>query len=259
MATAVELRPVRHDAFINILDQGQLGSCTGNAGVAAVYRDPFVRGVVKPWEYGPSEAGAVSLYSAATHADPYQGDYPPDDTGSDGLSVAKVLKAQGIISGYLWAFTLDEALGQLMTLPLVTGIVWLQSMFDVDGSGLIHVDRGSAVAGGHELCVDEYKPADGPHPAVVGGPNSWGPSWGDGGRWYLTVDDWGWLLAQQGDVTAFLPGNVPPPDPAPTPGGLTAEDTLWFETRAWAAARHTGSNARAAESVRRWAKTTGRS
>lgn len=251
----VELHAVRHESRIAILDQLKLGSCTGNAGTAAIYREPFMTAQAAPWLYPPTEAGAVALYSAATRLDPYQGDYPPEDTGSDGLSVAKVLKARGIISGYLWAFTIEEAVAQLMSTPLITGVPWLQSMFTTN-AGRVVVDKGSVVAGGHELCVDEYRPAVGNVPALVAGPNSWGTSWGDGGRWCWTVDEWAWLLAQQGDVTAFVPNTEPAPGPV---GPADPGDVLWKATRSWSGAPHTGGNAKAASAVRAWAKTTGRS
>lgn len=247
--TATVLTAVRHQAFIGILDQGQLGSCTGNAGVGAIYRQPFTEVLGSySWLYVPDESGAVALYSAATKLDGDPENYPPTDTGSDGLSVAKALKAAGIISGYLHAFTLQSALLQLMSTPLITGITWYNSMFTPDDLGVLVVDPASGVAGGHELCVDEYIPAAGPDPAYVGGPNSWGSRWGLSGRWYMTVEDWGKLLADDGDVTAFVPAT----QPAPTPAGPDA--ALWAAVKHWAVdEHHIGDNARAAKAVRTWA------
>lgn len=253
--TASTLTAVRHESHIAILDQGQLGSCTGNAGVGAVYREPYVTdtSAPNPWPtYTPDEGGAVALYSEATRLDSYAGTYPPTDTGSDGLSIAKALKAAGIISGYQHAFTLESALLQLMTTPLITGISWYQSMFDVGPDGVLTVDRSSGLAGGHELAVDEYRPATADAPAMVGGPNSWGSAWGDAGRWYLTVADWGSLLAEQGDVTAFVPAT----QPAPTP--TDSDATLWASVRHWAVdEHHMGDNKRAATATRTWAKAKG--
>jgi hypothetical protein len=263
----VDFRSVRHQSSIGILDQGSVGSCTGNAGTSAIYHAPYVSGVVKPWAYPASESGAVSLYSDATKVDPFAGSYPPTDTGSDGLSIAKVLKAKGIISGYLWAFTLDEALAQLMKTPLLTGIPWLNSMFDTtsDGhAGHVVVNQMSGAAGGHEICVDELVVGTATNRGdwFVGGPNSWGPGWGDGGRWYLSVPEWDWLLSQQGDVTALVPNTKPAPEPVPDPTDPATDvagDTLWSATKSWATAPHTGGNARAAKAVRAWAKATNRS
>lgn len=255
--TATTLSAVRHSAFIDVLDQGQLGSCTGNAGVGAAYRAPFAK-LAQVWPlYQPDEDGAVALYSAATKADAYAGTYPPTDTGSDGLSVAKALKAAGIISGYLHAFTLQSALLQLMATPLITGITWYNSMFSPGSDGLLTFDETTGVAGGHELCVDEYVPATVGHGALVGGPNSWGTSWGDGGRWYLNVNDWGDLLADDGDVTAFVPATQPAPTPTPAPDVDAADHALWSATQHWTSLAHVGTNATAAHAVKTWAKAKG--
>lgn len=251
--TATALTAVRHQEFIGILDQGQLGSCTGNAGVGAIYRAPFSTAVstISPWIYDHTEPGAVALYSAATKLDGDPENYPPTDTGSDGLSVAKALKAAGIISGYLHAFDLQSALLQLMSTPLITGITWYQSMFDADASGVLTVDPESGIAGGHELCVDEYVPGSGAGISLVGGPNSWGTSWGAQGRWYMDVEDWRHLLAADGDVTAFVPATQPAPVPA------DPDTALWAAVKHWTAEHHIGDNARAAKAVKTWAKTKG--
>lgn len=254
--TATTLAAVRYSAFIDVLDQGQLGSCTGNAGVAAAYRAPFAKLGATTWPlYAPTEAGAVALYSMATKLDSYAGTYPPTDTGSDGLSVAKALKAAGIISGYLHAFDVQSALLQLMSTPLITGITWYESMFSPDADGVLDVDASSGVAGGHELCIDEYVPATAAYHALVGGPNSWGTNWGVKGRWYMTVDDWATLLADDGDVTAFVPATQPAPTPTPVPAG--ADAALWVATQHWTAEAHVGDNKKAATAVKTWAKAKG--
>lgn len=262
-----ELRAVRHASFIGILDQGDLGACTGMSGTAAIYRQPYTEGLRAPaWAFQPNEAGAIALYSAASAIDPFNGTYPPTDTGSDGLSIAKVLKKQGVISGYRWAFTLEEALAALQETPLITGLPWYNSMFEPDQYGLMSVDRTSGSAGGHEICVDEYVPADlSPFPAfmdpvgeaLVGGPNSWGPDWGHGGRWYLRVSDWGALLAEHGDVTQFVP--LSRPAPVPFPPDMDPDDKLWASIKTWVMAGHTeAGRAASIDPLIVWARETGR-
>lgn len=207
----VPLHSIKHESGIGILDQGNLGACTGYSGIACLARGQFFPTITPSDPYQLDSAGAIRLYSKSTEIDPFAGTYPPDDTGSDGLSIAKALKAVGEISGYLWAFTLDEALGQLMQQPLITGIPWRESMYLPDAGGLV-IPSGP-VLGGHEIAVDEYREDRG----WVGFTNSWGPGFGLSGRFYLEAEAWGDLLNDQGDVTAFVPSTEPEPDPIPDP------------------------------------------
>jgi hypothetical protein len=261
---AAAIVDVRHQSFIGILDQGQLGSCTGNAGCSCIYHAPFFAGgSAKAWpRYSEDESGAVTLYSDATQKDPYSGAYPPDDTGSDGLTVCKVLKAAGDVSGYQASLDLPTSLVALMAGPGVTGIPWYNSMFDTGSSGLLAVNTTSGLAGGHELCVDEVVTAgavgNGTGKTLVGGPNSWSTSWGASGRWYMTVDDWWSLRKNDGDFYAPVPITQPVPVPVPIPTDDPAGDDLWTATKAWSHENHVGENKRAATAVKVWASKTGR-
>lgn len=210
------IQTVRHQRHGAVLDQGNLGSCTGNAGIGDLMTDPCA-GTTNSPRYTLDETGAVNLYSDATAVDSYPGQYPPDDTGSDGLTIAKVLQKTGLISGYQHTFTLDDALKALSQYPLMVGTNWMNSMFNPDSNGMLTVDMGSGVAGGHEYVVDEYDATR----DVVGMTNSWGSGWGQAGRAYMKADDLGALLDQQGDVIVLLPLSVPAPTPTPTPPGPT--------------------------------------
>jgi hypothetical protein len=200
--------------------------------------------------YPLTEGGAVLVYSAATAIDGYMGTYPPEDTGSDGLSVAKVLRGAGWISGYEHAFTYADGLLALMSRPLITGVSWFEDMFRPDVNGVVHPT--GELAGGHEFVWDEHDADRG----LEGFTNSWGPDWGVVGRFYMATREWASLLAQDGDVTSFVP--ISDPAPAPTPS-TDPGDVLWDATRAWSKANHVGSNAAAARAVRRWATRTDRS
>src|SRR5579862_1268869 len=85
---------------VPIFDQGNLGSCTGNATVGAVGTDPSFADLSAAVQKSLSEALAIKVYSNATKLDSYPGNYPPDDTGSDGIDACKAAKALGLISGY---------------------------------------------------------------------------------------------------------------------------------------------------------------
>src|SRR5436309_8591515 len=83
---------VRHKRLVPIFDQGNLGSCTGNAAVGCVSTRPFT--------HRGTEKEAVDTYAAATHLDRVRGVYPPDDTGSSGLAVMKVLRNKALVTSY---------------------------------------------------------------------------------------------------------------------------------------------------------------
>jgi hypothetical protein len=244
------LTSAKHTRRIPVLDQGDLGSCTGNAGIGALGTDPFYDGVQQHFvtdgpgrvPYGFDEFGAVALYAAATWLDDAPGHYPPDDTGSDGLSVAKALKAAGEISGYQHTFTLTDALLALGQTPVITGVSWYDRMFDPDPDGRLHI--GGAVAGGHEFVVDEIDAEQ----ERVWLTNSWGTSWGVGGRAYLTFDDWGRLLDEQGDVTVFTPLT----SPAPTPTPADPDRALAAAARPWVIEHHVGGNRAMANALKAW-------
>lgn len=199
-----ELKSVRHTRRIPILDQGQIGSCTGNAATGCIGTDPFftaplVRAVLSETDATLDEQYALQVYSKATLIDTTAGSYPPDDTGSDGLSVAKVLKGSGLIEGYRHAFSLEASLTALSERPVIIGTEWLGDMFKPLPDGRL-VPVGS-VEGGHEYVLDELDVEN----KRVWMDNSWTPDWGIQGRAYLTWDDLGKLLDAQGDCTVFTP------------------------------------------------------
>src|SRR3954452_13089718 len=93
---------VQWERALVILDQGKLGSCTGNAGTGALGTQPFYDAVGRavlpsPKDEMQAEGFAVKLYEDATVIDGYPGQYPPDDTGSSGLAICKVFKQRKTI------------------------------------------------------------------------------------------------------------------------------------------------------------------
>lgn len=218
--TRKRLKSVVHERHIPVFQQGELGSCTGNAALGCLATGPFwdslgelERANGPFWESGItwSQESAVQLYSAATDLDGFHGSYPPEDTGSDGLSVAKVLKDQwSVIAGYEHAFGIDQALQALQYRPAIVGTIWTEAMFEPNRSDGTVRPRG-ADAGGHEYVMDSYDA--GRH--LVGFTNSWGPDWGRGGRFFMAAEDFADLLARQGDVTVFVPLSEPAPSPEP--------------------------------------------
>jgi hypothetical protein len=180
-----------------ILDQGHLGSCTGNAGIGALGTDPFFDAVGRDAlgdaadDPDGAEELAVKLYEDATIADGYPGTYPPDDTGSSGLAVCKVLKARGTIRGYRWARSAHGFLRLLQFGPVLQGMPWYEAFFEPDRDGFIDANPAwpsSGDAGGHEVeAIGVELSEDDVFDSAIVYCNSWGTGWGQEGRFRMRL------------------------------------------------------------------------
>jgi len=187
------LRTVMHNRHVPIYDQGRLGSCVANAVCGALSTGPGTARI-------RSERYIVGVYRWLTAHDPFDGTWPPTDTGSDATTGGAWAVATGRIAEYRHAFTLAEALAALQERPVLFGLGWYESMFDPLSDGRLAVT--GSVVGGHEVILDGIDVDAG----RVWLTNSWGPAWGVTGRAYLSVDDFDRLRADQGDVTVLYPG-----------------------------------------------------
>jgi len=175
----------------DVLDQENLGCCTAAATLGLLMTDPFRQDGRRF-----TLDDVHDFYSEETRTDQFPGEWPPTDTGSNGLAAMKVLKKRGWATGYRWAFSPATALSALTHGPIAVGTVWLDSMFNVSRNDLVVVDRRSPVAGGHEYVIDGWNATY----RRVRITNSWGLGWGDNGRAWIRYTDLVWLLKQQGDV-----------------------------------------------------------
>lgn len=245
---------VRWTRTVPAFDQGNVGSCTGNALEGVLATAPFTTaGTVY------DEAAALNLYHYATTLDPYPGNYPPDDTGSDGVSVCQAAKKLGLISGYTHATSLAAALNALVAGPIITGVKWYNSMFDPRPDGQVVVDPASGLAGGHEFEVSGLEVAT----RRIWCWNSWGPGWGVFGAFYLTWDAWSSLLDDDGDATVPVPITVAPPAPTPAPGPgepLSPETVSLIRAlkhKEWDTREHIGWSATVAKRGHEWRRSIG--
>lgn len=211
-----KLKSVRHHRYVPVFDQGQVGSCTGNASTGCLgTSDPYWasgQSVLSATDEQVDETYALGVYSDAEVLDgngPYVPNDPSTDHGSSGLSVAQVLKSRGLISGYTHAFSLEATLTALAAQPVIIGIPWNADMFNPANDGRIKIT--GATEGGHEICLDELDVEN--RRAWI--TNSWAESWGVEGRGYFTWDDLGSVLADDGDCTVFVPQSKPAPKPTP--------------------------------------------
>lgn len=207
------IQSVTHARNAPIYDQGAIGSCTGNAMTGALATDPVFE-ALPAGHPALDEAEAVAIYSAAEVIDG-DGPFPPQDNGSCGLSVAKAARNAGLISGFTHCFDRATMLAALQAGPVIVGMNWYDSMDTPDADGLVAIPAGAQVRGGHEvLCREIDVTAE-----LVWFDNSWGESWGLGGRFSMSFATLDRLLSEQGDATVPLPLSVPAPTPVPVPPG----------------------------------------
>lgn len=181
----------RHTA--PVLDQGSLGSCTGNALAQCLNTTKFAKS--RPLHRYLDEQVARLLYSKATALDSFPGQWPTQDTGSSGLGVAKAGVQLGYLSGYDHAFGFDHFAAALALSPVIVGTAWYSGMFDPGTDG--YVAPTGQLVGGHEYLVLGINQRG----RYVTFLNSWSDTWGVKGRFRLHVDDFAALLDEQGDCT----------------------------------------------------------
>jgi hypothetical protein len=176
------------------LNQGDTGSCTGNAFTGARNTSPNYH----PGEVPYDETTARKVYALATTLDSIPGTWNEDgsgeDTGSSGLAAAKASVRLGLYSRYEWCFGLDHLLVAAKDHPVCVGTNWYEDMFTPGDNGLVKV--GGARVGGHEWFVRGY---DLKH-RVAFGVNSWGSDWGINGMFVIGLDDASRLLREDGDA-----------------------------------------------------------
>lgn len=225
-ATTSTFSPVYWPSVAPVLDQGDVGGCTGFAlaGLLGkkIYHDTLPHLVV-------DNALGLSLYHDNTLNDSIPGTYPPTDTGSTSLAAGKTAKARGYVSGYSHIWAASSLATAIAKGPVEVGTVWYNSMFEPNSAGLLKVDASSGVAGGHEYVLDEVT-ADG----RLGFLNSWGTSFGVQGRFYMQLADFLALLADEGDAVTFTPITAPAPTPVPVPSVDPNLLAAYKSLKAWA-------------------------
>jgi hypothetical protein len=251
------LQPVAWTRRAGIFDQGDKGSCTGNAAAGLLGTDSKARtGLTSAviLDYGgtttleavsaaPRDTGRITVpvdealalrtYSLATQLDEFSGQWPPTDTGSSGVGAAKALQKLDLATGYTHVFSPAALQSALQTGPAMAGTQWMNSQFDPedgpDGQAVMVVDRTSGVAGGHEYVIHQWDPANGRYRMT----NSWGV-WGTDGMAWISEDDLHWLLSQDGDVTVPV-WNTAKPKTVTNQQMYDGAKTQWALTQAWGA------------------------
>jgi hypothetical protein len=180
-----------------VLDQRDTSACVGFSGTAWMDCGP-VRNLVPDAD---AFQFAFDLYRAAQDVDEWPGG-EPDYYGTSVRGLFKTLQARGVVSEYRWAFTAKEVAAWVLDKsPVVLGTVWASEMFVPDKSGFLKAE--GEIVGGHAYCciganLDKCCP-DGTKGAVRC-VNSWGESFGDKGRFWLSLADLEKLMKSDGEA-----------------------------------------------------------
>lgn len=211
----------RWTRHVGPFNQGNLGSCTIQSLLGLLCTDPY-------WDTLPKDMQAkladpsiqtnmvYPLYREVTRLDPFQGAWEPDDTGSDGLSAAKVGQQHGWDNGYQHITSVAAAHTAIKAGPFMSGLPWYSGMDSPDGQGIVRATGN--VRGGHEWNFVGYDASSGLWECW----NSWGTGFAKGGQFYVGDDDYANLLSQQGDATTLTPITAPAPTPTPAPSAADA-------------------------------------
>lgn len=180
-------------------DQGATSECVAYTGKGVLNTGPF--SLWAPYEVR-SRYDEDQFYAGAQSLDEWPGE---DYDGTSALGLLRYLRAQRIVGEYRWAFGLDDVLKTLSYHgPVGVGSWWRRGMDEPgpDGRGLSY---SGEYRGGHEW---ELMGVDVTRREVVA-MNSWGEEWGDRGRFRMSWDMLGEVLADDGDAfTLVAPGSV---------------------------------------------------
>lgn len=170
-----------------ILDQGDTPQCVGYSGEQFLQTEPVVT------LNGPSP---YELYRLAQDNDEWPGN---DYEGSSVRGLAKGLTGLGRLKSYVWGASAAEVRDFLITTgPVVAGTDWLSNMFNPTASGQLRVS--GSLAGGHAYLLSGYDAQFNRFEMT----NSWGTSWGKGGKAYISFRDLDKLIARQGEMCAAV-------------------------------------------------------
>lgn len=192
----------KHWTLGQCLDQGETSQCVGHGWQGWRLASPIRDKANTP---AVPDVTATTIYHAAQLLD---GDRLPHD-GTTVRAAAQVLadpngplskSGKAPIAQYLWAQSMADVREYLLLHgPLVVGTNWYDGMFRPDAKGFL-IPTGT-VAGGHAWLLYGYSAIS----DVYTMRNSWGSSWGKGGRANIHGKDLEQLLfAEDGECCAAV-------------------------------------------------------
>lgn len=179
----------------DVYNQGSSPQCTTDASVGMLRTSPFRRSFREHWPKFDSYSERRSFYLYCQRHDPSE--WGVHD-GSLVSSPLKEMKLRGMISGYRWLFG-EEELREWVTWygPAKVGIGWTSAMFYPDSKGYIHPT--GADAGGHDIRVYNFSAKRQAYRLA----NSWGFTWGQNGRAWITAEEMDERLNNWGEAVTI--------------------------------------------------------
>lgn len=152
---------------------------------------------------GPIMNPADNAYARQYYADAQELDRSEGRAFAEGATVlagAKVAQDRGLITGYKWAFGIQDVIDSLVAKgPVVLGLNWYDGMYETGPEGRVAVN--GPLVGGHCILatgfVLNHKTWGG---NWIRWTNSWGPTYGVNGNGYIREMDLAALLAQDGEA-----------------------------------------------------------
>jgi hypothetical protein len=194
----------RHYFSGPILAQGETGTCVAHGWAAKVHAAPIMQ---------PLPMSPFDFYRKIVAIDEWS-DNDFESTAADhmlqsGTSVragAKALVDLGLGSNYLWAESAEDVRAWILGGfgGVVIGINWRTDMLRTDSEGFISYTGRNE--GGHCVYLNGWNDRvkrGGKVVKATRGPNSWGNGWGQGGRFWMTMDDLDRAIGDHGEACAL--------------------------------------------------------
>lgn len=181
---------------VPVLDQQDRPHCVAYAWTAMLLATPMA--VRSGFPFGT--AHGIGVFTAGVYAEAQTLDAIPGED-YDGTTVrggAKALAKRGFLASYLWAWDAETVVRYLLTRgPVVLGIEWTADMMTPKGGVIRPTGRSY---GGHAILAIGCDTRRG----MVRLLNSWGASWGDNGRAWLTIADLDRLMQDGGEACSGI-------------------------------------------------------